>query len=405
MTAHVKPAWKLAVPAMFCCGWGGNQFTPLLLLYRRDGGYSAVTVDLFLGAYVIGLVPGLLLAGALSDRHGRKPMMVAGTSLSLLASVTLMFGVDGPGPLYAGRLATGFAVGVAMAVGTSWVKELSQAPHDPAADSGAGARRAALALTLGLGLGAGVAGSLAQWAPWPMVLPYVVHVVLAVPALFLMRGCPETRTTPATGTLRSLLKVPAASHRRFVRVVLPMAPWIFGSAGIAYAVTPALIGDRVGSWGLAYATLLTVCTLGTGALVQPIAKRLDSVSTARAIVVAMILMSAGVALSAIVADVGSPWLGLLDAILLGAAYGIAMVSGLLEIQRITAANGVADLAGLTGVYYAAAYAGFLLPSALATVAGIAPYSVLLSVVALITLGCTAAVLVSSRAHLPLPEPA
>ena len=74
MTAHVKPAWKLAVPAMFCCGWGGNQFTPLLLLYRRDGGYSAVTVDLFLGAYVIGLVPGLLLAGALSDRHGRKPI-------------------------------------------------------------------------------------------------------------------------------------------------------------------------------------------------------------------------------------------------------------------------------------------------------------------------------------------
>jgi hypothetical protein len=257
---------------------------------------------------------------------------------------------------------------------------------------------------LGFGLGAGVAGSLAQWAPWPMVLPYVVHVVLVVPALLLMRGCPETRTTPATGTLRSLLKVPAVSHRRFVRVVLPMAPWIFGSAGIAYAVTPALVGDRVGSWGLAYATLLTVCTLGTGALVQPIAKRLDSVSTARAIVVAMILMSAGVALSAVVADVGSPWLGLLDAILLGAAYGIALVSGLLEIQRIAAANGGADLAGLTGVYYAAAYAGFLLPSALAAVAGIAPYTVLLSVVALITLGCTAAVLVSSRAHLPLPEP-
>jgi hypothetical protein len=183
-----------------------------------------------------------------------------------------------------------------------------------------------------------------------------------------------------------------------------MAPWIFGSAGIAYAVTPALVGDRVGSWGLAYAALLTVCALGTGALVQPIAKRLDSVSTARAIVVAMILMSAGVALSAVVADVGSPWLGLLDAILLGAAYGIAMVSGLLEIQRIAAANGGADLAGLTGVYYAAAYAGFLLPSALAAVAGIAPYTVLLSVVALITLGCTAAVLVSSRAHLPLPEP-
>jgi hypothetical protein len=200
--------------------------------------------------------------------------------------------------------------------------------------------------------------------------------------------------------LWSLLKVPAVAHRRFIRVVLPMAPWIFGSAGIAYAVTPTLVGDRVGSWGLAYATLLTVCTLGTGALVQPFAKRLDSVSTARAIVVAMILMSAGVALSAVVAKVGLPWLGVVDGILLGAAYGIAVVSGLLEIQRIAAANGGDDLAGLTGVYYSVAYVGFLLPSVLAAIADLAPYAVLLAGVALITLACTGVVLASSRRHLP-----
>ncbi len=77
---------------MFCCGWGGNQFTPLLLLYRREGGYSNVVVDLFLGTYVVGLIPGLLVAGALSDRHGRKPLMVVGTVLSCCSSVLLMFG-------------------------------------------------------------------------------------------------------------------------------------------------------------------------------------------------------------------------------------------------------------------------------------------------------------------------
>jgi hypothetical protein len=297
-------------------------------------------------------------------------------------------------------LATGFAVGIAMAVGTSWVKELSQPPHDLTADSGAGARRAALGLTLGFGLGAGVAGSLAQWGPWPLVLPYVVHAGLVLPALVLLRGAPESRTQPAPGSLWSLLRVPAVAHRRFLRVVLPMAPWIFGSAGIAYAVTPTLVVDRVGSWGLAYATLLTVCTLGTGALVQPLAKRLDSVSTARAIVVAMVLMSAGVALSAVVAKVGLPWLGVVDGVLLGAAYGIAVVSGLLEIQRIAAANGGEDLAGLTGVYYSVAYVGFLLPSVLAAVAELAPYAVLLGGVALVTLACTGVVLASSRRHLP-----
>lgn len=387
-------SWRPAVFAMFCCGWGGNQFTPLLLLYRREGGYSTVVVDLFLGTYVVGLIPGLLVAGALSDRHGRKPLMVVGTILSFCSSVLLMFGGFGAAPLYAGRLVTGVAVGIAMAVGSSWVKELS----DP--DGAAGARRAALGLTLGFGLGAGVAGVLAQWGPLPMVTPYVVHAMLTLAALTLLPRVPESRTRPAEGSLWELLKVPAVAHRRFLRVVLPMAPWVFGSAGIAYAVTPQLVGDRVGSWGLAYATLLTVCTLGTGALVQPLAKRLDSRSTARAIVVAMVLMSAGVAMSAVVANVEWPWLGLLNGVVLGAAYGIAVVSGLLEIQRIAARNGGADLAGLTGVYYAAAYAGFLLPTLLAAIAGLASYVVLLAGVAVITLACTAVVLASSRRHLP-----
>jgi predicted MFS family arabinose efflux permease len=393
-----RRSWLPAVFAMFCCGWGGNQFTPLLLLYRRVGGYSTVEVDLFLGTYVVGLVPGLLVAGALSDRHGRKPLMLVGTALSVVSSAFLMVGQTWA--LYGGRLLTGLAVGIAMAVGTSWVKELSQPPYDAAADAGSGARRAAMGLTLGFGLGAGVAGVLAQWGPHPMVTPYVVHAVLALAALSLLWRAPETRTAPAAGSLWSLLKVPAVAHRRFLRVVLPMAPWVFGSAGIAYAVTPQLVGDRLGNWGLAYATLLTVCTLGTGALVQPLAKRLDSVSTARAIVVAMVLMSAGVGLSAVVADVGSPWLGLLDGVLLGAAYGIAVVSGLLEIQRIAALGGGADLAGLTGVYYAAAYVGFLLPTVLAAVAGLAPYVVLLGAVAAVTLACTVVVLASSRRYLP-----
>ncbi len=114
----------------------------------------------------------------------------------------------------------------------------------------------------------------------------------------------------------------------------------------------------------------------------------------------MVLMSAGVAMSAVVANVEWPWLGLLNGVVLGAAYGIAVVSGLLEIQRIAARNGGADLAGLTGVYYAAAYVGFLLPTLLAAIAGLASYVVLLAGVAVITLACTAIVLASSRRYLP-----
>lgn len=394
--------WPLAVAAMFCCGWGGNQFTPLLLMYRQLGGYSEVTVDAFLAAYVIGLVPGLLAGGPLSDRYGRKPLMLAGTVLSIAASAVLSCTPAGQVALYAGRFLTGIAVGIAMAVGTSWVKELSQPPYDAKADAGSGARRASLALTGGFGLGAGVAGALAQWGPWPMVLPYAVHVLVTLPALVALRRTPETRApAPVRGGFLADLKVPAAGHRRFLRVVLPMAPWVFGAAGIAYAVMPQLVAERVGGQGLAYATLLTVLTLGTGALVQPLAKRLGARSTARAILVAMGLMAVGMAVCAANGAVLSPWLGLAGALILGAGYGIAVVSGLLEIQRIATPD---DLAGLTGVYYAVTYTGFLVPAVLAALSSYVPYSVMLSVLALLALSCLLLIAVSVRG-VPAPVPA
>lgn len=379
--------WRAAAAAVFACGWGGNQFTPLLVMYRESG-LSVLAVDALLGAYVVGLIPGLLLSGALSQRYGRKPLMVAGTALSLLASVQLAAGATGTGWIATGRLTTGVAVAVAMAVGSTWVTELSV--RDGATPA-TGTRRGAMWLTLGFGLGAGVAGVLAQWAPAPMVLPFAVHAVLAAVALVALARLPETRVPAPSGRFAGV------RHPRFRWVVLPMAPWIFGSAGVAYAIMPQVVGDRLGTWGLAYSTLLTVCTLGAGALVQPLAKRLDSATSARGVVLGMVTMSAGLAVSAGAAVLRSPVAALVAAVVLGAAYGIAVVCGLLELQRLA---DPADLAALTGVYYALAYAGFLLPSVLAVLGAVAGYPVMLSTLCLIALAGTLTIARHSRRGLP-----
>jgi hypothetical protein len=262
---------------------------------------------------------------------------------------------------------------------------------DPAAT---GTRRGALWLTLGFGLGAGVAGVLAQWAPLPWHLPYLVHAVLALAALAVLVRLPETRGI-ALGTGARFGSV---RHPRFLRVITPMAPWIFGSAGVAYAILPQLVGERLGSWGLAYSTLLTVGTLGAGALVQPFAKRLDRTTSARGVLVGMVLMSGGLAVSAVAAVVRSPVLALVAAVVLGAAYGIAVVSGLLELQRLVPAG---ELAAMTGVYYALAYVGFLLPSVLALLSGVASYPVLLGGLVVVAAAGTAIIARHSRRHLPV----
>jgi predicted MFS family arabinose efflux permease len=388
---------------MFCIGWGGNQFTPLLSVYRERAGYTQADVDLLLGAYVLGLVPGLLLASALSDHFGRRPLLLCGAACSAAGSLVLALGTAGGfDVLIAGRMLTGVAVGIAMAVGTAWVTELSRPPHDRAARPGSGARRAAIALSLGLGIGPGAAGVLAQWGPSPLVLPFLVQVLLVTGALamLLARGV-ETRRDDSGLRFRHRLRVPAAAHRRFRWVVLPMAPWIFGSAGIAYAIIPQLVGPRLGHWSLMYATVLTVATLGTGVAVQPLARRLDSRTTARAVLFSMILMSAGVAAAALTAAIRSPWLGLPVALLLGGAYGIAVISGLLEIGRIAAPD---DLAGLTGVYYALAYLGFLLPATLAGLARWVGYPELLLALALVAVASTAVIASAYSRHLPAGQP-
>lgn len=386
MRAARAAFWLRAAPAVFVMAWGGNHFTPLLSLYRDVGHYSELSVDLFLATYVLGLIPGLLISGPLSDRYGRKPLTVIGVLVGIAASLILAVSFRNEALMCAGRMLAGAGVGIGMAVGTSWLKELSMAPFDKTGDSTAGARRPSLILTLGFGLGAGASGVLAQWGPWPTATPYALHVLLSLGALAALIKAPETvrpeilAPGQRPASLRDDLRVPLVSHRRFRRVILPAAPWIFATAGVAYAVIPMLEGTRLGSMTLGYATLLTVLTLGTGALVQPFVARINRATRGRALLVGMAAMIIGLVVAAVNAHYLSLVAGAAAAIMLGAAYGIALVSGLVEIQGIATGR---DLAGLTGVFYSLSYLGFLLPVALAALATFANYTVLLGIVAVV----------------------
>lgn len=190
---HVR-AWLRAGVAVAAVGWGANQFAPLLLLYRAELGLSAATVNAAFGLYALGLIPGLLLGGPISDRHGRRRIMVPALVVSLLASALLVAGGSaGLGWLFVGRLVAGVASGAAFSSGAAWIKELSAAGSP---GSNHGPRRATVAMTVGFAGGPLVAGVLAQWAPLPTVLPYLPHLLLTALAVPLAMGTPETGSRP-----------------------------------------------------------------------------------------------------------------------------------------------------------------------------------------------------------------
>ena len=367
----VKP-WMRVSSALLAVAWGGNEFTPLLVMYRTVEGYEQVAVDMLLAAYVLGIVPALLIGGPLSDRHGRRALMIPAPILAMVGSILLALGAGSLVLLFVGRVFSGLALGLGMAVGTSWIKELSDRPYEEHPERVSGARRASLSLTAGFALGAVIAATLAQFAPLQTVLPYVINLLICLPAVLLVAGAPETRHASAPhGSLLSDLKIPATRQHRFWFVVAPSAPWVFGCAASSYAILPALMADVVGpDYGIAFSGLMCLVGLGCGFFIQPLGRQLDRDGSIRSLAVGMVAVILGM-LTAVAAAATLNILVVLAASgVLGCGYGLVLVSGLQEVQRIARPD---DLAGLTAVFYSLTYVGFFVPMVLALIARFTSY--------------------------------
>ncbi|WP_040524558.1 MFS transporter [Gordonia effusa] len=353
--------WAAVAAALFASAWGGNEFTPLLVMYRQTSNMSAVVVDALLFTYVLGIIPSLLIAGPLSDRVGRKKLMVLAPIAAAAGSLILALGAHSAGLLATGRVFSGIALGLSMAVGGTWIKELSDLDGS---SGGTGARRAAMSLTAGFGIGAGVAGVLAQWGPWPTVLPYAINVAMAVVALVLLVRVPETRHPRKGDDVRFVdgLRIPSVTNGRFWTVVLLVSPWVFGACAVAYAVIPAVMTPHTSGAPIAFAALCCVVGLTAGFGIQSVGRRIDDPTGVRGAVVALVVLMIGMVLAAAAAHALTLWLALVSAAVLGCGYGMAMIAGLLEVQRIA---GPDDLAGLTAVFYSGTYLGFAVPAVMA----------------------------------------
>lgn len=200
--------------------------TPLYGLYQDKFGFSELTVTVVYAVYAFGVIGVLLLAGNASDAVGRRPVLLWGLAFAA-ASAVCFLSATGLGWLYAGRLLSGFAAGLFTGAATVYVIEL--APH------GGGSRATFVATAAnmgGLGCGPLLAGLLAQYAAWPLYLPFAVHLALVAASAAVLLWLPET-----------------VAERRALSTVRPQRPSlppqvrpVFGPAAIASFVGFALFG-------------------------------------------------------------------------------------------------------------------------------------------------------------------
>ncbi|QQM23083.1 MFS transporter [Rhodococcus sp. P-2] len=328
-------------------GWAANHFASLIPVLRVDEGLSHAVLDGVFGIYALGLLPGLLTGGALSDRVGRAVVVLPGALIASLGTVILLLWHDSPG-LMVGRLVVGIGAGLAIGAGTAWAGDLR---------GKSGTVMAGVVLTSGFALGPLFSGLLAQFAAFPLATPFVVSAVLSVGSV---AAAAVWSRTPAPTKAATFTQVPDRAERSGTNVkgallwALPLAPWVFASATVSFVTMTARLGDRYS--GPLLPGFAAALTLGAGILVQTAARHRNWGPQAGTVGASL------AALGYLLVAVGGahPALGLfiVCALVLGTAYGLCLREGLLDLESLAPP---ASRGALTGIFYVGTYLGFGLP--------------------------------------------
>lgn len=369
--------WIRVALGMFAVAFGANLFAPLLPAYRITDALNQSQVTFLFAIYVAGLIPALLICGPLSDRLGRRAIIRPALITSAAGSVVLLTGVWFHFPsLLIGRLVVGISMGMVMAAGASWIKEI--APVAPQIS----ARRATVALSAGFSLGPLASGLVAEFAPRPDVIPYLVHLALLLGITPLTWNASGGLPTSAPSDTPQRFFSSATLSPRFLWAVAAWAPWVFGAACTSFVVLPTIAES---SYPIAFAGLIACITMGTGVLVQPLVTRISSSSFIPPAIFGLGLTTVGMLLSLIVALTQNVWSVFPAALPLGAAYGVMMVSGLREVQIIAPP---AELGAATAIYYSLTYVGFFAPFVISFAApkfGFVPVFIFGAIIALVSM--------------------
>lgn len=330
---------------------GTSLITPLIPIYQRDLGFNDTVVTLFLGSYVLTLVPAMLGLGQLSDRVGRRGVLFGAITTLAVAQALLLTAPPLWGLLLA-RTLQGAASGAFFGTCTAFLVDAA-APADRARTATLGS----ISIRLGLGLGPGLGGVLAQYAPHPVQTPFALHLGLLGIACALVIMLPETvdRTQPAR-PLDLRLNVPPADRAVFWKVLVPSGMLFSLFDAAALSLIPVFIIRTLGVENYAVAGAAGCLVLISGAVSQMWFRHMDA---SRAIVRGLAIAS--VASLGIVA--GAPLesapLVLVAIILTGGACGLVFKGG---IDLITDIAPVADRGKLVSSYLVACYiGGFSIP--------------------------------------------
>ena len=321
--------------------------TPMYALYGQQMHFAVLTTTVIYATYAGGVLFALLAFGRWSDAIGRRPVLLAGVVFAV-ASAAVFLVADSVSVLLVARVLSGLSAGLFTGTATAAVIEAAP-PNWRTRAAGV----ATVANMGGLGVGPLLAGFLVQYAPAPLQLSFIVHIVLAVLAGIAVVVVPET--SQRTGSI-GVQRMSVPTEVRAVFVIASLAAFAgFAVTGLFAAVAPSFVAQVVGIDNHAVAGLIASSIFFASAAAQLAAGKL---SPHRAVAIGCAILVVGMVILAVALKLSSLWGLIATAVVAGIGQGISFSRGLAAVAERTPADRRAEV---SSTYFVVAYVAISLP--------------------------------------------
>lgn len=317
--------------------------------YQHTFRADDLAMTLIYAVFALVSAPALLLLSPVSDAFGARPVLRAGIVTAAVGSACFAL-APGVEWLVIGRAVQGLALGAATGAAVALVSE-GTAGHGRRC----GAVLAGIAFVAGTASGAAAGGLLAEYAPAPYALPYVLHLALLAVAWHRVAALAPTAATTA-GVRRwrpTVPRIPRGMRALFATAsAVGFLAWT--TAGLFLAIIPALLA-RSGQHNMAITGCVVGSVLVCSALTQPLVGRLGARNAQLAGLAALLV---GLSLLSLTAG-RSTSLTLVAAVVAGAGHGLAYAGAAAAIDARAPGQ---ERSAVTGALYLSFYLGSGLPA-------------------------------------------
>lgn len=323
-----RGAFLAAASVLALVLWSSGAPSTLYPSYAEKWDLAPVVMTSIFATYPLALIVVLPLFGNLSDLYGRRLVMIGGVALIALSTLLFAFAPN-VGFLFAGRALQGIGSGLAMGAAT-----VSLIENNPRISPRFASTTATVATATGLTLALFVSGLMAQYAPLPLVLSYIVLLVLAIAAAAALLMTPDDRPEVRQQWRPQSPKVPHGIRMSFLIATLSVAlaysvGAIFLSLGAHMIAQFAQTDNRAVVGSLLASSSVAICL--TALLAVRVPTRSQVWAGAVLTVVSLALMVGA-------STFGSSALFLSWCLVGGSAYSLAFTGGLGLINSVAPAR-------------------------------------------------------------------